>query len=455
MNASDFEHVATTSPRARQRRVSLAAIFSGAVVISFATSPARGDEAASDAHRVEVSWSAVSQRVLHLPPSFLTGNDVLPVLLLPSTLNAADSTCTTIGVLGTRTIDFSLELRGDELSEAKSHAREHGIAQSVAGALTIVRCGASRAELEGLAVRMKSPQGAVEIVVARGVQPAPTLDVLLPERAAGPSNPEVVANTPKVAASRAARLADAENWIQQGAGRVSNRMELASDREGAGSARLPLAPGCHQLFVVAETQDPTGAMAADVDAELTRLDLRNVVARDRSFAPDAMVEHCLGAPAEVQLRWVGAPRSAPTTVMVGSWAIPERVPKEWEPRARAGLAQALLRRHVPLGTDGPVWQGTGVTSRTSIPLQVVPGVCYVFGVGAMQGEVRAIRLSVQNGPRISTDSGQLDVGGAAIAFCSESSGVARVDVNAIGSQIAWRAAAWAVASTPLGLEESK
>ena len=88
-------------------------------------------------------------------------------------------------------------------------------------------------------------------------------------------------------------------------------------------------------------------------------------------------------------------------------------------------------------------------------MPVPAGECYVVGVGAYGGEVRAIRLTVQHGAAIATDSGQAASDGAAVSFCAQTHQMMRVEVNAIGSQVAWLAGLWRVGRIPLGLEESK
>ncbi len=181
-------------------------------------SPAFADDISADARRVETTWSATSQRVLHLAPQFLVAGEVRPIPLSRTALASSDAECTTIGVLGAPTMDFSLEVRGDEAAEAKTVVRESDGVRSVAGALTVIRCGDARKELEGLAIRMKSPQGALEVLIARGPVAAPPLDALFPERMAGPSVSEAEQEPPPIAVPRAVRVADAEAGILQNGG---------------------------------------------------------------------------------------------------------------------------------------------------------------------------------------------------------------------------------------------
>jgi hypothetical protein len=416
---------------------------------------AMADDIANDARRAEAVWASTSGRVIHLPPVFLVAGEVRPVPLSSLTLTSTDAQCTTVGVLGASTVDFTLELRGDETSTSKALVRESEGMRSVAGASTLVRCGSSRRELEGLAIRMKSPQGALEVLVARGDQPASPLDSLFPERAAGPSQPELDGPPLRVASPRAERVSDAERAISQQGGRVVSKQEVTSDGEGRGALRLRLAEGCHRVVVVAEARGLGAAWPMDVDCELVDASSRDVLARDRSFAPDGTIHMCTGNAADVWLRWGGAPAGAATTVLQGSWPIASGIPGEWPSRARAGLMQAAIRRQVPLPEPGPAWEFGGVTGRTAVPVPVTPGVCYVVGVGASQGDVRAIRLTMQQGARLSTDSGQVGSDGAALSFCAGESGSAQVDVNAIGAQVVWHAGLWPVGRVRLGLEESR
>jgi len=439
----------------RPSRPNKLAAGSVAVLLACSVGPrAIADDVANDARRAEGVWASTSRRVIHLPPVFLVAGEVRPVPLSSLSLTSTDTQCTTVGVLGASTVDFTLELRGDETSMSKGRVRESEGVRSVAGASTLVRCGSSRRELVGLAIRMKSPQGALEVLVARGEQPASPLDSLFPERAAGPSQPELDGPPLRVASPRAERVSDAEKAVTQRGGRVVTRQEVTSDEEGRGALRLRLAEGCHRVVVVAEGRGLGAAWPMDVDCELVGASSREVLARDRSFAPDGTIDVCTGNAVDVWLRWGGAPGSAATTVLQGSWPIASGIPGEWPSRARAGLMQAAIRRQVPLPEPGPAWEFGGVTGRTEVPVPVTPGVCYVVGVGASQGDVRAIRLTMQQGARLSTDSGQVGSDGAALSFCAGETGPARVNVNAIGAQVVWHGGLWPVGRVRLGLEES-
>ena len=415
--------------------------------------PSSASELSRDAARVEKAWIRASAAVTRLRPRFLAAGETVP-LVLPHTQQQDEKGCVTVGVLGTRTLDFSLQLGRVEQGLAKQATPDAPAAdhQSIAGSAMLVRCGETRSELRNLLIRMKSPQGAVEVLVARGPSPAPSFDSLLPERAAGttlqtgrPGMPPAVAPLPQ-------RLEIATQRIQEGGGKITQQSSLQADQRGAVQQRLHLDPGCHRLVAAPELQARGRTRVSDTDMEVRNPATNDVLLRDRSFATDALVELCVGEPEMVDVAIGGVPPGGNVTLLHGQWPIPAGIPRAWAARTRAAIAHALLHRRSPVLSEPPVWQGVGSGGSTIIPVGVEPGACYVVAAGAAAGDARAVQVSAQVGPRLAADNGGGGMDAGVVTFCARTEQTARVEVGAFGTRVTWIAGAWKVARTPFGAE---
>ncbi len=429
--------------------------IAGLLAIAFATaSPSlRATDLSRDAERVQNAWIGASVAVTRMTPRFLASGEALPLsIAVPPAL--PESKCTTVGVLGTRTMDFTVEVRPspDGLAKEAPREPERRGRQSVAGSAMLSRCGPSRSELQHLLVRMKSPQGAVEVLVAHGSRPAPSLDSLLPERASGTTLRTGRPGPPPGVAPIADRLAMATQRIREQGGGVAERTELRTDGRGRVARRMRLDPGCHRLIAAPVLRAGRQRRVSDTDMEMRDPASDNVLVRDRGFSTDAVVERCVGAPAVVDVAIGGVPPPGRVMLMHGQWPISRGIPGTWDPDARAEIAHALLHRRGPELREDPVWQGFGVAGTTVIPVPVEPGACYVFAAGAGDGEAKAVQVAARVGPRLAADNGGGGMAAAVVSFCSGSERVARLEVSAFGSRVAWVAGAWLVARTPTGVE---
>jgi hypothetical protein len=383
-----------------------------------------------------------------MKPRFLVAGDVSPIVTRP----AQGPGCVTVGVIGARTTDFTVEVaRGDaDLVKEGPRGDEVTGQQSIAGSVLISRCGADRRDLDGLVIRMKSPQGTVEVLVARGAQPAPGFDGVLPERASGVTVQTERPGAPPVVAPLPERVDTALRQIQETGGLAEAPRELATNAEGGVRTGVILDAGCHRFVASPALRTGDAIRPSDTDLEVRLADGR--VSRDRSFATDAVVDLCLGEPERGDVLISGVPARGTVSLLHGRWAIPRGIPKAWPSHARAAVAHALLHRRWPSLPDEPTWEGMGAGGSTVVSISTEPGACYVVAAGAAEGDVRAVRLGVRVGPRFATDNGGGGLEAGLVSFCAGSEREARMEVDAIGARISWVAGAWKVASSPLGME---
>ena len=69
-------------------------------------------------------------------------------------------------------------------------------------------------------------------------------------------------------------------------------------------------------------------------------------ARNRSDAPDARLDVCVGEVTKVGVLFAGSPPDAPVLVSHFQWSLPDRLPSFWGSEVRARMAHVLLSRHV-------------------------------------------------------------------------------------------------------------
>jgi hypothetical protein len=230
----------------------------------------------------------------------------------------------------------------------------------------------------------------------------------------------------------------AEGRARRDGATVSPRRTWMASSDGTGSADDSLEPGCHtlQLFAVdPRSSNPAQRGKLDLDAEVRDGTGDRILARDRSDAPDARLEVCVGEPTPIEVVFVGSPGGAPVLVSHASWPLPDHLPSLWGPEARARMGHALLSRHVRLLLRNPVTLAQGGSGTTPIPLSVEPGACYVALVSVIQGATRAVGLRVHVGPRDSFDDRGADENGAVVAFCAGDRTEARAEVETHGTPL--------------------
>ena len=418
------------------------------VALAISQAAAASSTLGDDARRVENAWIQASQSVTHMKPRFLVAGDVSPIV----TRSVPGRGCVTVGVIGARTTDFTVEVFSGEADLVKEGPRDDDAAgqQSIAGSVLLSRCGADRRELDGLVIRMKSPQGTVEVLVARGAQPAPAFDGVLPERTSGVTVQTERPGAPPVVAPLPERVDTALRQIRETGGQAEDPVELPANEEGGARKGVVLEAGCHRFVASPALRAGDAIRPSDTDIEVRLADGR--VSRDRSFATDAMVDLCVGEPERGDVLISGVPARGGVSLLHGRWAIPRGIPKVWPSGARAAIAHALLHRRWPSLPDEPAWEGMGAGGSTVVSISTEPGACYIVAAGATGGDVRAVRLGVRVGPRFATDNGGGGLEAGLVSFCAGGEREVRLEVDAIGARITWMAGAWKVASNPLGME---
>lgn len=396
--------------------------------------------------RLERAWRGAGFEVRRPPPLFLEQSSTR---LLGAGLGRASSTaaCTTVAILGVRGADFSLTLPGDPLPNGRPAGRR--AERSLAGLVTLTRCGAERHELAQAAIEMRSSRGALEVIVAEGAGPPPPAREALLERSVPLPRALVDPGRAKASEGLDTRLRWAEERARRDGATASERREVEPSDDGAGRTLVPLAAGCHRLELFA-AQGPNDSVA-DVDADLRDATTNRVLARDRSDTPDAHLETCVGETTTALLRFSGAPGQAALALLDARWPLPKGLPEAAPTRAKAGMARALTTRRVPDPGGPPIATLLGSSGATYAHLELEPGGCYVAAVAVAQGEARSLGLSVRGPGFVAGDDALHGAEGASAAFCAPHPGRAQVTVEARGSGFGWMLALWRVASaTPTG-----
>lgn len=416
-----------------------------ALVVGAASWPdsARAADARVVASRVLEQWRAAGAKATLLPSRFLFDDQTL---LVPVPALDGSSACTHVAIVAPRGLSFHAKL-----SDASSDPLlpETGArASSLAGVLELRRCDAGHV-VRHVLVTADAGRGAVEIIVARSGGALPPLASVIPERTGGalPPVPETGALPPLAPPERRAELAEARA-AREGA-TIAAREHVRANDDGNGEAELVLSPGCHRLEVFAV--DPRSVrrgrrVRLDVDAELRDLDEERLLGRDRTEAPDARLEACVGKPTHVGLVFVGAPPESDVLVSEARWPLPIRLPDLWGSTARGKMARVVFTRHVAVPADDPIFLAQGASGVTPFPLPVEVGGCYVAVVGITHGRARSLQLRAIVGSRESSDErGAVDEA-SLVAFCVGAGESARVEVQTRGSGVRFGLAVYRVKS---------
>jgi hypothetical protein len=428
-----------------------------ALGLSTITTSARAD-LDGDADRLAASWTARGATMERVAPIFLERGRarVIDLDRPGKAAKTEGSGCVTVAILAVRTTDLLAE-EGDAggkksldpavapvvpLLSPTPRADEDHRTRSAGGALVISRCGATSFELKRITVEATSPRAAVEILVARSKAALGEIGEALPERAAGLLAPRGDPGGPIEPGPIAERVARAERRARsEGAARVVKTVTRAG-AAGIGRVQLKLAEGCHRLDLMAEVPAVVPRRGTDLDAEAHVQETGRLLARDRADVPDARLDFCLGEQTVVDVGFAGASGAAPVTVSDAQWTTPKTVPVRWGPRARAGFAGALNKRHASAPATDPLFETLGIQGVTSVPVAVTPGQCYLASVALVRGEARTIRMAATVGDRAPHDEALDRPEGAAIAFCAGTSRSAVIDVDVRGNGPWWALAVW-------------
>ncbi|MBK9266686.1 MAG: hypothetical protein IPM54_43725 [Polyangiaceae bacterium] len=414
-----------------------------AVAVLFAA-PVASADLVEDADRLATEWTRRGARTHRPKPVFAEHGQTRILEIEPNVLDAAAPGCITVALLGAPTIDYvATPLRDgmplDVLPLPDGHPALSLDAESTRsgiGVATLTRCNQERKELARIAVTMRSPRGAIDTVVARAASSLGDAREVLSERVAGVVAPRGNPGRPLEPGPLAERVVRARTASSCQARQSFSRVSVVAMPEGAGQTRLRLSEGCHRISVMAAVPTSFPHQATDVDAEV-RDDSGRVLARDRAETADARLDFCVGEPSRVAVVYGGASGAVPVMVTDAAWPLPEAIPNHWGARVRAGFALAFRRRSAPAPTTPAAFESMGSSGPTMIPVSIEPGRCYFAAVSVLRGEPRGMRIHATVGDRFVRDDVIDRPEGAGLAFCSESEGAARIEVDARGSNVFW------------------
>lgn len=428
-----------TASRAVRCRVA----FVAAVILS-------GGSAAADARdisaRVEEQWKSAGAHTTVVPSRFLFDDEtiVVPVPVVPEDGEG----CTQIAIIGARGLGFRASLSDaptDPLLPQEASSR----GASTAGVLELRRCGSDRPRVRYVAVTAESGRGAIEMIIGRSSRPMAAIGTLLPERTGGVIPPPAEAGALPTFAPQDKRADAAEARARREGATVRPRLVVKAGSDGGGEEGIDLEEGCHRIEVFGrepsrDVSRERRRMRLDVDAELR--DAEHLMARDRTEAPDARLETCVGAPTHVLLVHAGSPARSDVFVTRATWPLPARVPALWGPATRSRMARVLFVRHVAVPPEDPVLLAQGAGGAAPLPLSVEAGACYVAVVGVSRGKARQLQLRVLASGRESTDERGATDEAALAAFCVRAEETPKLEVIARGTGVAWGLALFRVRS---------
>ncbi len=393
------------------------------------------------AARVADQWKRAGAKTTSLPTRFLFDDD-RQVVAVPASDDPA--TCTYVALIAARGLSFRAKLSGasnDPLLPPDPGAR----ATSAAGVIELRRCDPGK-PVKSVELTSDAGRGAIEIVVAYGPAGLPSVGAIAPERTGGAIPPMPEAGALSAVAPQEKRADLAEQRARRDGARIEPRTALRAGEDGSGDTDVEVGPGCHRFDVVAHERPVQNGRRyrLDVDAELRDGD--HIVARDRTEAPDARLEACVGKASRLTLVYAGAVPGSDVVVLRGSWPMPARLPTLFGAPARSRMARVLFVRHVAVPADDPVFLVQGGSGTTSVPVPVEVGGCYVAVAAVTHGRARQLQLRSIVGARESVDERGAAEEAALSAFCVRAHEKARIEVLARPSGVAWGLAMYRVKS---------
>jgi hypothetical protein len=415
---------------ASKARASAAVAIFGVLVAPRAAHAADSREVAD---RVVEQWRAAGGHVTPLPARFLFDDETA---IIPVPIDEPTG-CVHVALIGSRGLSFHAKLSdaGVDPSAPEVGAR----ATSLAGVVELRRCGSNR-PVRFVTVTSDAGRGALEVIVARAPSALPALTSVVPERTGGTLPPPPETGVLPVLPPPEKRAEIAEARAKREGAHVDARTPMRAGDDGGGETELSLEAGCHRVELFAK--DPGVNRLGrryrfDVDAELRDPDGDRVLSRDRTEAPDARLEACVGSTTKVDVVFVGAPPRGDITSTLVSWPIPARLPSMWGPVARGKMARVMFTRHVATPPDDPVFLAQGSSGTTPMSLPVETGGCYLAVVALTHGHARTLQIRTLVGARESTDERGVTEEAALSAFCVNADETARVEVHARGTGVGW------------------
>jgi len=402
---------------------------------------------AADVERVKLAWAG-SAKLLELRPQLLERGTVRRLFLPGDSVDPSSEDCTTVAVLGAPSTNFVLRfLPADEHEPTLTH-RDWPEA-SVAGAAQLTRCGARKGMLNRIAVEMRSPRGVLQFIVARSMDPAPSLLKTLPHRDPGPPAGRREIGPRASLLPLAERVAAVQSRNARDEGLDPYERSVVASKNGSGQKLFRLDAGCHRFDVLGEASADE-ERPVDIDLVIGSVAEQEVLAEDRSDNADASAEFCLGAQEIVKLSFQGAAPRSRVVLVLSSWRLPSGLPEVWGPRARASMAEAVGLRQFPALRESPIFASLGVQGATALPIEVLPSACYLVVVSAIRGVSHGIAIAALSGGLTGQNQSPRDENSTGLAFCAEGDSRALIEVEAHGSGLGWLLGVWQVGSVTLG-----
>jgi hypothetical protein len=423
-------------------RAVLCGFLVGSVVVA---RPARAD-LRDIASRVEDEWQRAGAKVTRSPTRFVYEDETATFPIAP----APDGMCTTVAMVGARGLSFHVKISGTD--DDPLAPDEGARAASVAGVVQIGRCDGP--PMRRLVVTSDAGRGAIEIVVAHSRSPVAPLRTVLPERTGGVTPPSAEPGALPPLLPPAHRADVAEGRARRDGAKIAPRDGWVAGVDGNGEGQVSLDAGCHRVELFAADPRAAGTpnrrFRLDIDAELRDDEDDTMLGRDRTDAPDAHIEACIGKETEGAVVFTGAPPGATVLVTHASWPIPKNLPWAWGAEVRGRMAGAMLARHLASPEGPAVALAQGSTGTTVVPVEVEPGGCYVAVAAVTQGHARGVGVRAMIGARQSSDERGINDEAGAVAFCAREQSRARVEVDARGTALAWGLAVFRIDSAVWG-----
>jgi hypothetical protein len=424
-----------------------AAILLGACLLLLAV-PA-GADLGSDVARLQLAWS-LNARVTRLPARLLERGDPRPLVLPQGSIDPRGGACVTIALLGATSTTFAVRFM-PTAGIGRKPDRDHA-EQSVAGAIQLVRCGPQRVSFAQLALQMRSPRGIIEVLVAQSDVPVPSLALTLSHRDPGSARERRHFS----ARPREAPVADRVGPILRRVAREGavdvRQTSILSGYAGAGGSIVQLDEGCHRFHLVGEPTPQGAPRGVDIDLELLWMPFGEVAVSDYANSSDASALLCVARTQNVALRFVGAAPRTPVVLIRARWNLPQGLPQHWGPRARGQAAAALRRLRAPPLLEPPVQQWLGVTGVTTLPVELIPGACYVGAVATVTGQPHTLGLAAMVGRHHGRNEAGPEDSSSALSFCAPESERGLLEVQALGHGVVWVAGLWQTGMLPVGQE---
>ena len=380
--------------------------------------------------------------VTRLRPRVYSGGTVTALPLPPRAVSPDADGCTKVVVLGAASAAFALRIPAGS---------GEVFFPSVAGAAEISRCGAERAALSDVLVELHSPRAVIETVLASSPRHLPVLRALLPDRDPGavlpPRRPGPSPSPPPLA-SRADAME--RRFREDGAVDVDRRL-AATDSSGTGHLLVDLGAGCHFIAALGVGSGTEEGSFHDIDAELDWAS-GELSAVDRTASPDATLLACNARRALGVLAVSGSGPELPVMLVHARRDFPAGVAERWGDGARARIAKALVEQSVPRLPAAPMFEAFGAGA-TMLPVEIVPGECYVGAVAPLQSGAKLVTLSASAGAVRAVSHTEDPSSAAVVAFCTGEAERATLDVDVHSSRApAWVVALWNTGMRRLGEE---